>query len=240
MSRKTLLLALSLILVVGGGGGAALVLLIRHEPAIYRSAAVPPGPTRLQRSHEFVEEFSQLISSAVTPVNERVLDIQLTDEQINSYFAEGFKQSRLDEQLLPENIREPRVVLEPGKLCLAFRYGSGLWSSVVTIEFGVWLTEEPNVVALRLIALRAGSLPINAQYVLDNLTQLAEKNNIQVSWYRFDGDPVALLRFQGEQRDASMQLDLIQIDKGSIVIRGRPVDASLRSAAIETHKPVGN
>jgi hypothetical protein len=36
-----------------------------------------------------------------------------------------------------------------------------------------------------------------------------------------------------------MQLDLIQIDKGSIVISGRPVDASMRSAAIETHKPGG-
>jgi hypothetical protein len=239
MSRKTVLLALSLFLAVVGGGGAALVLLVRHEPAVYRHAAVPPGPGRVRQSQEFLEEFSQLIS-AVTPGNERGWDVRLTAEQINSYFAEGFKQSKLDERLLPEGISEPRVLLDPGKLSLAFRYGSGLWSTVISIEFGLWLTEEPNVVAMRLQGLRAGSLPINAQYLLDSLTELAENNGIQVNWYRWNGDPVALLRFQGEQREATVQLEFIQVDQDSLMISGRPVDAQFRAAVVETLKPRTN
>lgn len=239
MSRKSFLLALAVALLLTGGIGATLLLLIRQEPETYRRAYVPPGPSRSQRSQEFTQEFSQLLT-AVTPNAERDWDIRLTDEQINSYFAEDFKKTRVDERLLPEKISEPRILLEPNKVRLAFRYGSGLWSTIVSIDFGVWLTEETNVVALELQGLHAGSLPVGAQLFLDSLTEMAEQNGIQVSWYRSKGNPVALLRFQG-QRDTTVQLQTVQIDQGSIIIRGKPVDSSsARSAALPILKPVGN
>src|SRR5262249_559297 len=122
----------------------------------------PPGPERAQRSQEFKAEFSQLTTAVINHRDD--LDIRLTDEQINSYFAEDFKRSGLSERLLPEKISEPRVLLEPGKVRLAFRYGSGLWSTIITIDFGLWLpSAETNVVALELQGLHAGSLPIRAQ-----------------------------------------------------------------------------
>src|SRR5262249_201980 len=233
--------ALAVVLALAGGTSATLVLLVRHEPESYRRACLPPGPVRAQRSREFADEFTQLIS-AIDPKSERDWDIRLTDEQINSYFAEDFKKSGVDKRLLPEKITEPRVLLEPGKVRLAFRYGSGLWSTIVSLDFGVWLTEEPNVVALELQRLHAASLPVGAPLVLDSLTKVVEENrSIQVNWYRYNGNSVALLRFQPDQRDTTVQLQTLQIDQGSIIIRGRPVEAgSARAASLPTQKPAGN
>ncbi len=233
MSRKSLLLTSSIVLTLVGGLGVALYLLVHHEPDVYRRASVPPGPLRAQRSQEFYEEFSQLINS-VQPGNEREWYIKLTDEQINSYFAEGFVQSGIDERVLPEGISEPRVVLEPDKVRMAFRYKTGPICTIVTIDLGVWLAKkEPNVVALELQGLHAGSLPISAQSLLNMVTEtLRERNGIEMSWFRHPqtGNPVALLRFASDQPRATVQLQAVQVEQGSIVIRGKPVDGgSLRA-----------
>src|SRR5262245_53291483 len=132
MSRKSFALAVAIALLLVGGSTSALFLLIRHEPEVYRRAAVPPGQERKRLNDEFKLELSLLLNS-LQPGAEQPFDVRLTDEQINSYFAEGFKQQGLEERLLPEGLSEPRIVFEPGQIHLAFRYGSGLWSSVITV-----------------------------------------------------------------------------------------------------------
>jgi hypothetical protein len=242
MSRKSFLVAASIALVLAGSTSATLFLLIRHEPEAYRRACLPPGPVRTQRSQEFKKGFSELWNACTNKDHE--LDLRLSDEQINSYFAEDFKRSGLAQHLLPEKISEPRIILEPGKVRLAFRYGSGLWSTIITIDFGLWLpTKEPNVVALELQGLHAGSLPIGAQAFLDNLSDIAEQNNIQVSWHRYPptGNPVALLRFQSDARDPSLQLNDVHVEQGNLVIRGKPVESEpAQSASLPSNKPAGN
>jgi hypothetical protein len=232
MSRKSFFLALGIALVLTGTTSATLFLLIRHEPDIYRRACLPPGKERIERSQECYKELSPLVGTLINHGGE--LDIRLTDEQINSFFAEDFKKSKIDKYLLTEQISEPRVLLEPGKIRLAFRYGRGLWSTIISLDFGVWLAaEEPNVVAMELQGLHAGSLPIGTQMFLDDLSKLAEQNNIQVNWYRHPetGNSVALLRFQNEQREAAIQLETLQIDQGSIFIRGHSADIESARAA---------
>src|SRR5262249_47086910 len=242
MTRKSFLLAAGILLVLTGGTSATLFLLIRHEPEAYRRACLPPGHDRAQRSKEFYTGFLELYNACTN--KDRELDLRLTDEQINSYFAEDFKRSGVARRLLPEKISEPRVLLEPGKVRLAFRYGSGLWSTIITIDFGLWLpSAETNVVALELQGLHAGSLPIGAQAFLDSLSDVAEQNNIQVSWHRYPptGNPVALLRFQSDVRDTMLQLQDVHVEQGSIIIRGRPVDGeSAQSASLSSSKPTRN
>jgi hypothetical protein len=233
MSRRSFLLTVAVVLALTGGTCATLVLLVHHEPEDYRRAFVPPGPERTRHSKEFWAGFCQLLNYKSEPE----LDIRLTDEQINSYFAEGFKTSNV-EKSLPEKISEPRVLLEPDKVRLAFRYGHGLWSTIISLDFGVWLTEEPNVVGLEVQGLHAGSLPVGAQFFLDSLTDLAEQNGIQVQWYRYKGNPTALLRFQSAQQELAMQLQTLKIDKGSIILRGRAVETgTARAAALPVPKP---
>jgi hypothetical protein len=140
-------------------------------------------------------------------------------------------QSRLDKQFLPEGISQPRIIIDSDKIRIAFRYGSGLWSSVVSIDLRVWLVKgEPNVVALKLVGFHAGALPISAQSLLESMTQTCQENGIGVDWYRDDGYPVALIRFQNEQPHPTLELELIQLEQGAIHIQGHTKDpASLRA-----------
>lgn len=237
MSRKSFVLAVGIVLLLVGGSATALFLLVRHEPAIYRRAAVAPGPERKRHSEEFYSELFGLLNS-LQQGSEQPFDVRVTDEQINSYFVEDFRKQGFEDRLLPEGISEPRVVFEPGHVHLAFRYGSGLWSSVITVDFQVWLTRRPNVVGLKLLGLQAGSLPVGAQTLLDNLSEMVESNGIQIDWYRHEGHPVALLRFQSDQRDTTMQLEDLQVEHGKLVIRGKPVELTpTRAAALPVEEP---
>src|SRR5690606_6366340 len=145
-------------------------------------------------------------------------------DQINSYFEEGFKTSNLASQVLPEDISDPRVRIEPDRFFLAFRYGQGAWSTVVSLEMRVWLPPvEPNSVALELMSFQVGALPISVQSVLEKVTEVATKNGIALEWYRRNetGNPVALLRFQADRPRPTVQLRSIRFEKGVMLISGR-------------------
>lgn len=230
MSRRSLLLAITIFSCLTCGVGAALWMLVRYEPRLYLQAAVPPGEVRQQLSTECSRELSQLYS-AVTTQNEQPWEHRFTDEQINSYLAEHFVQSHFDKEFLPEGMSQPRIVIDTDKIRVAFRYGKGLWSTIVSINLRVWLVKgEPNVVALKLIGFHAGALPVSAQSLLESITQTCQKNGIGVDWYRDDGAPVALLRFQAEQPHPTLELKLIKLEPGSIRIEGLTKDpASLRA-----------
>jgi hypothetical protein len=230
MSRRSLVLAIAIFLCLTSGVGAALWVLVRYEPRVYLQAAVPPGEVRQKLSTECSRELSQLYHS-VTIQDEQEWEHRFTDEQINSYLAEHFVQSHFDKEFLPEGMSQPRIVIDTDKVRVAFRYGKGLWSTIVSINLRIWLVKgEPNVVALKLIGFHAGALPVSAQSLLESITQTCQKNGIGVDWYRDDGAPVALVRFQVEQPHPTLELETIKLEPGAIRIEGRTKDpASLRA-----------
>jgi hypothetical protein len=231
MSRRSLLLAIAVFLCLTCGVGAALWILVRYEPNLYLRAAVPPGEQRHQLSEKCQKELIQLYNSVANTQEDQEWEHRFTDSEINSYLAEHFVQSHLSEHLLPEGISEPRLVIEPDKVRVAFRYGKGMWSTIVCIEVRVWLVKsEPNVVALKLVGFHAGALPISAQSLLESITKICQDNGIGVDWFRDDGSPVAILRFQAEQPHPTLELEMIKLETGAIHIEGRTKDlASLRA-----------
>ncbi|MGH7173955.1 MAG: hypothetical protein ACRELG_27065 [Gemmataceae bacterium] len=231
MSRRSLVLAIAIFCCLTCGVGAALWMLVRYEPRLYLQAAVPPGEVRQKLSNECTRELSQLYSSVTSTQDEQGWGHRFTDEQINSYLAEHFVQSHADREFLPEGISQPRIVIEKDKIRVAFRYGRGLWSSIVSIDLRVWLVKgEPNVVALKMVGFHAGALPISAQSLLESITQTCQKNGIAVDWYRDDGAPVALVRFQAEQPHPTLELETIKLEPGAIHIEGRTKDPAAMRA----------
>ena len=169
--------------------------------------------------------------ASVSNPDEQEWGHRFTDSEINSYLAEHFVQSHLNEHMLPEGVSEPRLVIEPDKFRVAFRYGKGLWSTVVSIDLHLWLVKgEPNVVAFKLVGFHAGALPISAQSLLESINEKCQGHGIGVDWYRDDGYPVALIRFQNEQEHPTLVLELIQLEQGALHIQGHTKDAaSLRA-----------
>jgi hypothetical protein len=225
MSRKSFLLGIGIALLLAGGAAAVLVALIRNEPSEYQRASVEPGEERVAQSEKFFNDFIQLLNDAGADSGE--WGANFSEQQVNSYFEEGFIRSGIDEKLLPDGIRDPRLTIEQGKFRLMFRYGAGNWSSVITVELGVWLaSEEPNVVCLELLKFRAGSLPISAQSLLDRMSDTLRRSNVEVSWYRHEGNPVAALRFSSDPQHNSVQLKVLKLEQGQVTIQGSSSDGS--------------
>jgi hypothetical protein len=238
MSRRSVYLALLIVALLAGGTGAALCLLVRFEPRAYAEASLPAGEPRKKLADEFTQEFTQLLSNAMAEQGGVDWDARFTDEQINSYFAETFVSSGLEERVLPELISQPRIVIEPDKVRLAFRYGNGFWSTVVSIDLRVWLAEgEANVVALQVIGFRAGALPISAQKLFETVSDLGRHNGINIDWYRYEGHPVALLRFQNDLSRPGFELQNLHLEKGVITIQGRCTDGLPARAQLTTAEP---
>lgn len=227
MRRKSMLLALAVAVLLTGTIAGTLALLVRQEPEFYRARTIAAGQLRNQRSNEFKTTFSGLLSAVLDGYD---FNATFTEEQINSYFQESFIASGFAKSL-PSDISEPRLAIEPERIRLAFRYGSPPWSSIISVDWRVWLApREPNVVVLELQGLHAGSLPISAQSLLEQITDIGRRNNIDVTWYRHNGNPVALLRFPNDSR-TGVQLLQLELGPGKLTLVGRAVDSMPHAAS---------
>lgn len=220
MSRRSMMVMLSLV----GLGVVFLAIqfcLYRYQPRWYLEASLPAGERRSKCSAEFWNEFSELINGLG---GERQWYVRFTDDQINSYFCESFTQSRLNEELLPEGISEPRVKFEADRMRIAFRVCSNrFYTSVISMTLRMWQARtEPNVLAIQIESCRAGLWPTSIpQWVLEQLTNTARQHGIEISWYRHEGHPVALVRFQIDKPKPTLQFQAIQLEEGVITIQGK-------------------
>jgi hypothetical protein len=225
MRRKPVLLALGIVLLLITCVGAALALLVSHQKSFYLRSAVPPGSARQRHSGAFVTACTELINN----VHGRLPSwyATFTDVQINSYLEEDFIRSRTDKTFLPKGISAPRIAIERNKIRLGFRYGTPTWGTVVSIDLRLWLAKrEANVVCLELKGLYAGAMPISSQYLLEHITEACQQKNIDIKWYRHNGNPVARLRFQNASQQPTVQLSKIELRPGMLVIGGWSLNPS--------------
>ena len=110
------------------------------------------------------------------------------------------------------------------RLRIAFRYGNPPWSTIITLDFQVWLApKEPNVVVLQLNGIHAGSLPISSQSLLQKLLEGLKRQNIEVSYHRHQNKPTAVLRFHDDQSRPAAQLLHLELAPGKLTLAGRAV-----------------
>lgn len=225
MTRRSFLLGTGTLLLLTGTIGGTLLGLILREPSFYSRVEISPGPEREQLSRDFQTEFLGFLENARDPRKRDEWGATFTQGQINSFLLEDFIHSNTDKQILPENVSAPRIAFEEETIRLAFRYHVGRWSTIVSIDMRVWLAgAEPNVIALELQSMRAGSLPVSARSLRGRLTEAADRNNIKVTWYRHNGNPVALLRFSSEQPRTTL-LKNIDLYPGMLSVRGQSAAA---------------
>ncbi|MBI3408410.1 MAG: hypothetical protein HY040_08640 [Planctomycetes bacterium] len=201
------------------GALLAFGLLIKHEPSFYRRAAVGQGQDRVKLSNEFVGNMAKL--HVFWKEGKGGWEIGFSEAQINSYFHEGFLRFGEAETLRKHGISEPCVSFEQDHFRLAFRYGTGLWSTVVSYDLKLWLApKEMNVVMIEIQGHHAGGLPISSQSLLNEISEVARRSNLDVAWYRNNGNPVAMVRFLQEQARPSAKLTGLDTRPGLLVLKG--------------------
>lgn len=237
MRRRALLrtlLGLGMVLVASAGTMAYLLL---REPSTYRNVTVPDGPERRELSGKFVSSVNSVKESMGGPAEMRWYET-FTADQINSYFEEDFL--RLKPFQLPPGLHSPRVMINPNHFQLAFRLGHGFWSTVITVDLNLWLVvKETNVIAVEVLGVHAGDLPISVQSFLEDVAEKARNINAEVTWYRNEGHPVALIKFQADQDHPTFLLQRLELQDGRIVIAGKSNEAAPLRAMLTLRPPVG-
>jgi hypothetical protein len=225
MRRRSFWLAIVFVIFLVAGAGSALAMLVRHEPSFYQRCDIPPGPERLKLSGEFVNEFTNRLLAGV--LDKRQWDAHFTEQQINGYFQEDFLSKHNEENPLPAGMSEPRIALDTDRIRFGFRYGTGIWSTVITLDLRAWLVvKEVNTIALEFRSLHAGAIPISAQWLLERVSESARQRDIEVTWYRNQGRPVLVLRFQAQRTSPTFQLLKFKIQDSMLLIDGHSLDTT--------------
>jgi hypothetical protein len=220
MWRKSLWFSVAILVAVGGGVIAGLVAMTQHIPAFYLRAAAPTGPQRSVLSHQFTNDAVDLRNRIVAGDGDAgAWGKQFSEDELNAFFAEEFLISLAG---LPSGASDLRVEIDDDRLRIGFRYGAEFWSTIISIDFRVWLAKgQPNVIVLQLTGLHAGSLPISSQSLLEGISTSLSSKGIQVNWYRHQGYPTAVLKIQSDQSQPSAVLQRITLEPGIIKIVGQ-------------------
>jgi len=178
-----------------------------------------------------------------------------TDEQINGWLAVQLAdRPTSDHEALTEAVHEPRIAISPDLLTLGFTTTRSGVDTVVSVEASVFLTEEGDV-AIRLLNVRAGALPLPVTLVADQIAAACQELSLPVLWTRQDDCPVAMIEIRNDDTADGRRLflDSIELHPGELYVAGHTelaapqidvaggaaVDsseaASARGAAVPTH-----
>jgi hypothetical protein len=197
--------------------------------AVYRAAqqvrpfyqqALELDPAALERGKEELESrATALYSDARQAGTWRAL---FTDEQINGWLALQLADrstGRTGE--LTRAMREPRIAIAPNLLTLGFTTTQGGVDTVVSVDGSVFLTDEGDV-AVRLMKVQAGTLPLPMALVADQIAAGCRQLSLPVLWTHDDGRPVAIIRIRNVDDSHSwrLTLDSIELNEGELYVAG--------------------
>jgi hypothetical protein len=185
-------------------------------PEFYRAAVAATPESQRPACDAFVAEATALAGDLSGEGRWHSL---FTADQINAWLAIELVKSYPD--LLPAELREPRITIHGGEATIGCRYQHGDLEAVLSLRVEAYL-HEPNVVALRIRHARAGALPIPLTQILDSISHAARHLNLELEWRRSHGDPVALVTLPqpSDPRSAGLRLESLELREGELFVAG--------------------
>jgi hypothetical protein len=218
---------------------AAAVLALRHVDPFY-AAAVNQDPHEAAVAGRQLEE---RIARLNAPTSQAHWEATFTEEEVNGWLAAVLKEKLPD--LLPSEVEDPRVALANGRVLIGYRYAAAPLTIVVTLETEPRIDKD-GVVTIRLVAARAGLLPVAHSVVVDEVNLLAEKLEWPVEW-RQEKDLLELvvpMRNLFDTETERRSLDEVKLSAGEIVLGGaasnRETPLAADAGAHHEPKPVNS
>lgn len=219
MRLRSKLIAVGLLLGAAAATGGVLLTLARKVPQFYRQAEADAGLRVAERSSELITRVQDLQNDIRTKPEWSGV---FAAADLNCFLQEMICDRPGGESVLPGGCHSPRLAVHGDRVSIGFRYGDGFWSTIIWAELRVWLPKhDTNVIAVEVMMLNAGSLPISGQSFLDSIRDAAHEANVEVTWYRNEGRPVGLFRFYANQIRPATQIHTLKIGEGGLTIAGR-------------------
>jgi hypothetical protein len=155
-----------------------------------------------------------------------------SDEEINAWLETAL--SAVFPKLLPHGVSDPRVMVEEDRLLAAARYQDQRIETVVSCELRVTLTDEPNIMAVRIENLRAGALPLPLGRFVKKISHEVSKSDIEVRWDQEEGNdtPVALVTVPSEHESYVRKpviFESVELRAGELTLAGHTGPEARRS-----------
>lgn len=213
---KVAALGLSLLLVTAG----SIYWLARQTPAFYQ-ASMEMSDEEAYAAGESLEVAALYLRNDV--VEEENWVAEFPEEQINGWLASDLP--RKFSTALSDEIRDPRVGIEPGEIKIALTTEIKSVETVLVAAIEFFPTGITNEFGLRVLSVHAGWLPIPISFFTKPATDILQKNRVQVQWYDdSDGLPVALLtipKYQLSYKGKQIVVEQLEIADGSVRLAGR-------------------
>jgi hypothetical protein len=194
---------------------AAVVYMLGRGPNYFRNIESMSDEDRTAESRQFVQQSSAIFNQIE---NEPAWSGTFRESQVNAWLAGDFE--RKHGELLPRGVSDPRVSFQNGRVALAFQLQRGPVTTVVSARGRMWLPES-NFVAIELESVRAGVIPMPAEYVIQTVSSAAKSAGLDLEWKQHDGKPVALLRLSRSDQDTAIRVDQVEIKDGTLRVAGR-------------------
>ncbi len=226
MRRRPLILTVLALALLAAALLAGLYALLRAEPEFYRAALAEDGALSPGSSEVFTK-FADLQTNMLTSQGD--WSASFTAPELNAFVREQLEEdSGLIRQLLPPGVKAPRVAIEGDRLFIGARVqvapaglASDATTAVLSLELRPWVVPgQPNLVAIELCGLRAGRVPVGLQRYLDQFSDAARGANIDVTWYRHEGNPVALMRFYADLPQPPTLIRRFGVQEGTVTLAG--------------------
>ncbi|MCA9269625.1 MAG: hypothetical protein KDA41_14185, partial [Planctomycetales bacterium] len=191
-----------------------------EEPWYVEAVAVEPA-----QQEEQAEQGDRLERQALDLRNEArhtgTWEAKFTDAEINGWLAYDLPEKF--PKTLPSTVHEPRVKLNADMAKIAFRVVTKQFDSVFIVGIDLYLTDNPNELAVRFRSARAGLLPMPMKNVTDIVSKAAAKANLPIRWSQNEGDPVALVQIpeRFDKIEGRLEIDNVEVRDGEVYFSGQ-------------------
>ena len=229
---RILLLLFLALLVTAGLGLFGVYRATQQVPEFYQTAM------KLERADQAVagDEMERNVLGLRNDLQEQGRwEARFTEKQINGWLAVDLPEKFTTS--LPKGISNPRVSIGTEGTRIAFRYQGPRISTVVSLAGTITLTDETNVIAVRIAKVRAGLLPLPLKDFLDDISDAARRSDLNLRWSTQDGDPVALIRVPTVSDDYDYEevfIDRIETADGELILSGH---TGANTTAMLDHQP---
>lgn len=192
---------------------------LQQVPEFYTQALARPAAEPAKAAYKFEQEVLELRNDV-----RREGDWQATfsAEEINGWLANDLPIKF--PRALPSHVSDPRVAISPEMIQVACKYADSRFDAVVSIGAQPKMTAEPNVIAIRIMQVRAGALPVPLANFLDQISEHTAKAGVPLRWGEEDGDPVAYITLpmnQPEFEGKTLRVETVELRDGALFVAGK-------------------
>lgn len=188
----------------------------QRTPEFYQEALEVPQETQELRNKEMLRSVRNLNNEIQE--NRKPWEAAFTAEALNAYFA--VEAAKIGANLLPREIKEPRVFFSPQGIELACRVEQGAASGILHLGLGVSLP-EPNRLTIRVRDTKLGTLPISREKAAGMVKRILEKSGRPVQQGREAGDPTLTFPLDMKVGKMNIIVEDMEIQRGKISFSGR-------------------